>query len=80
VPESIRLSLRLELTDPVTGTILVPDGPEHDFVGWLEMYSMIEATCQTVGKRRTSAMTGTEQTDGLAAATIKTQPGGASCL
>jgi hypothetical protein len=42
---TLRLSLELELTDPIRGMIIGPDHEPRDFSGWLEMHAAIEAAC-----------------------------------
>jgi len=39
---ALEVSLRLELTDPISGELRPPDGPEQHFDGWLELNSTLE--------------------------------------
>jgi len=39
---ALEVSLRLELTDPISGELRPPDGPGEHFAGWLELNSTLE--------------------------------------
>jgi hypothetical protein len=41
-----RIVLRLEVEsgdqDPLTGAVCEPDGPEHEFSGWSELFAVLQ--------------------------------------
>ena len=40
--QALEIGLRLELTEPISGEVRPPGGPERHFDGWLELNSTIE--------------------------------------
>jgi len=44
--DSGRTVLRLEVDsgdhEPLTGAVCVPDGPEHEFSGWSELFAVLQ--------------------------------------
>jgi hypothetical protein len=42
----LEISLELELTEPVSGTVRPAGGDEQRFAGWLELNSALERLCR----------------------------------
>jgi hypothetical protein len=44
--DDVRVELRLEvvpLQEPVTGVVHAPDGAEHEFSGWSELFGVLQS-------------------------------------
>ena len=45
MPTQLQITIDLELTRPVSGTLAVTGAPAAHFSGWLELHSALELIC-----------------------------------
>jgi len=45
MPARLQITIDLELTEPVSGSLAVAGEPHAHFSGWLELHSALEAIC-----------------------------------
>ncbi len=45
VPTRLQITIDLELTEPVSGSLAVRGEPPASFSGWLELHSALELIC-----------------------------------
>jgi len=52
MPDQVQITIDLELTQPVSGSLAVAGEPAARFSGWLELHAALEEICACAARPR----------------------------